>query len=792
MQRFVCPRTRFSSDEVVLSFGERISAEGRFLPRPLEAQGGYQLAVDYVTSIDRGFPSWVGGYNGGRGVPGLACAMPTPSTPDSVGVVPPASGQAEGVRLLPLCAFGNLLDRILIGLDHPPFGGAAACIADGPGCLSLFRFDWATAGTLDLLVGNTERRSLPVARQPRSRGSETLFRQALVASVAGATRHQRRAFERRPTGDRRPAARELLLGVQRRPDASEPRVRPGPDSTTERGGLELIPLAVDRTPRNRATPLLLVAMALAAMTLAAPLFVHAQDYECALEMPVSLIVVAEHNRTMIQERYRDENGIWTFRPNFFKKDQSATIAGGVVAEFERRGLLRAAGLLTIPTWDAPDNLDITAANVPQVLARSIAGFGFDSPTPTSHPLLTAIRDASLRLAEVPDDHRKILLLLNHTDSWGESTTVEQAAAAMLAAEVEDHLIILGAESRDSSHAGNARERLTRLANIVVPGFSGFMNATEADIVTQIVEARCGNYRPRAAFTHFPRPLILGDPGFELELNATSTRDFEDRSEDLDYEWSLGRTGPAAGERGEPTRVRVGQIVEEPFGPEDEGSWYARLKVADQKGATAITESTFEVVLSDPRVQLDAPTPVPAGTELVAETLLLTTSTTPRAGGLTFSWTVLSAPRDGTYPEGYTWTSPDVRWQTEGQDVTRRSDGADYDPPRPAWEFELIVKDDEGNVSRPEIATIQVRNSLPTAEIEGPGDFRVDGGPVELTTADFSDPDGGTVEVTGELSKHPTRRPSIFEQVRLSQGILTPVSDSPRPRRWPAPGSFVSN
>lgn len=142
-----CPRSLHSMPTMRISFGER--ERERETLRELAATGGYQIRLQYITSIERGIPSWVGELGPDRPRPGLFCG------PRIIRGIPGIGGAFPG-GFAPNFFFPNCLP----GLDnffrgdflHPQTPLRPDCLADGPDCWEDFLVHWRDRAALDMLV----------------------------------------------------------------------------------------------------------------------------------------------------------------------------------------------------------------------------------------------------------------------------------------------------------------------------------------------------------------------------------------------------------------------------------------------------------------------------------------------------------------------------------------------------------------------------------------------------------------------------------------------------------------
>jgi len=146
-----CPRAVHGLEEVRFAL-ERVVMEGAEDPRrSLDATGGYEIEVSYLSTARRGIPDWARDVNDGQGLRPLPC-LPVQIGP---GVGPGFAGLPGNLSRLPGgfpgtmgAGFGPCLSipgllRPGLLLPHPRTPRLPGCIADGPGCRELSYFDLA-------------------------------------------------------------------------------------------------------------------------------------------------------------------------------------------------------------------------------------------------------------------------------------------------------------------------------------------------------------------------------------------------------------------------------------------------------------------------------------------------------------------------------------------------------------------------------------------------------------------------------------------------------------------------
>jgi DNA-binding beta-propeller fold protein YncE len=147
VKRIVCPQEAEGLSDVEVSFGERFGSDGLFDPRPLEALGGYQLRLQYLSSIERGIPDWARDINEGRGIRSIPClrgAFPFLGGGGPRGL-PGVGGFLPGGSF-PFC--GDEWPGDLVTPRHPQTPGLPPCLADGPGCREYLSLRWPEIGNL--------------------------------------------------------------------------------------------------------------------------------------------------------------------------------------------------------------------------------------------------------------------------------------------------------------------------------------------------------------------------------------------------------------------------------------------------------------------------------------------------------------------------------------------------------------------------------------------------------------------------------------------------------------------
>ncbi len=359
-----------------------------------------------------------------------------------------------------------------------------------------------------------------------------------------------------------------------------------------------------------------------------------------------------------------------------------------------------------------------------------------------------------RLNARSNPNKFLVVLTDGADTTGTPTAI--ASAALSDSSTRSRLVAIG---------GGFAE-LSRVAAAAGPNHAAIPTTPEglAGLVSDVVNATCGNHGPHAQIALSDSDLQLGVEGFQITFDGSRSNDAETTASALGYAWTLTPTA------GRTPITAIAMSFTHTFGEAPSGGewWSVALDVTDARGAHGNASLPFLVRGSAPVIRffgggtIDALQPLQVGTSQETDI--------DGGGRYLFNWRVNRGPGGGSLSVGSSWAgtarAPLTPHSTTENDITLLSDSRRHRDP---WVFHLRVEDNEHEVAEGDVA-IEVRNLPPVLRLAPSPDQTRVGQTVELSNSESRDPDGGDLTHEWRIVQKPDRSPRPLGIVSTSSAF----------------------